>query len=43
MLCRPKAERLLAAFERAMPEEVNWTTPRDSFYSWLTAPTDATG
>jgi 2-aminoadipate transaminase len=42
LLYRLKAERLLAAFKRAMPDEVAWTTPRGGFYSWLTLPTDAT-
>jgi 2-aminoadipate transaminase len=41
-LYRQKAERLLAAFARAMPEQVRWTTPRGGFYSWLTVPGDAT-
>jgi 2-aminoadipate transaminase len=36
-----KAERLLAAFERALPAEVRWTTPRGGFFSWLTIPGDA--
>jgi 2-aminoadipate transaminase len=36
-----KAARLLAAFERTMPDEVRWTTPRGGFFSWLTIPGDA--
>ena len=41
MLYRRKAECLLAAFERAMPDDVRWTIPRGGFYSWLTIPGDA--
>jgi 2-aminoadipate transaminase len=31
-----KCTRLLAAFERSMPEGAHWTTPRGGFFSWLT-------
>ncbi len=41
LLYRRKAECLLAAFERAMPDDVRWTIPRGGFYSWLTIPGDA--
>jgi 2-aminoadipate transaminase len=41
MLYRRKAECLLAAFERAMPDDVRWTIPRGGFFSWLTIPGDA--
>ena len=37
-LYRRKAERLLAALERSMPETARWTTPRGGFFSWLTLP-----
>jgi len=30
------------ALERYMPAEVEWTTPRGGFFTWLTLPTDAT-
>jgi 2-aminoadipate transaminase len=30
------------ALERFMPPEVEWTTPRGGFFSWLTLPADAT-
>src|SRR3954454_21006137 len=30
------------ALERFMPAEVEWTTPRGGFFSWLTLPVDAT-
>src|SRR3954453_20604015 len=30
------------ALERFMPPEVEWTTPRGGFFSWLTLPVDAT-
>jgi 2-aminoadipate transaminase len=40
-LYRSKAERLLAAFERALPRDVHWTTPVGGFFSWLTVPSDA--
>jgi len=40
-LYRRKAERLLAAFERSLPERVRWTTPHGGFFSWLTVPCDA--
>jgi len=38
-LYRRKAERMLAALERAMPAGVRWTQPRGGFFSWLTLPT----
>jgi len=41
-LYRRKAASLLAAFERALPAGVRWTTPRGGFFSWLTIPGDAT-
>jgi 2-aminoadipate transaminase len=41
VLYERKAARLLAAFERAMPDEVRWTTPCGGFFSWLTIPGDA--
>jgi 2-aminoadipate transaminase len=41
LLYRRKAECLLAAFERAMPDAVRWTIPRGGFFSWLTVPGDA--
>jgi 2-aminoadipate transaminase len=37
-----RAERLLAALERSMPEGVTWTRPQGGFFSWLTVPGDAT-
>jgi 2-aminoadipate transaminase len=37
-LYRRKAERLLAALERFMPAEVQWTFPQGGFFSWLTLP-----
>ena len=42
-LYRRRCERLLAAFERTMPESVSWTRPEGGFFSWLTLPdgTDA--
>jgi 2-aminoadipate transaminase len=40
-LYRRKAARLLAAFERALPGDVRWTTPRGGFFSWLTIRGDA--
>ena len=33
---------LSESLERFMPDGVRWTTPRGGFFSWLTAPTDAT-
>ena len=36
-----KCERLLAALERTMPREVEWTRPSGGFFSWLTLPVDA--
>ena len=32
---------LLAALERSMPEQVEWTHPSGGFFSWLTLPVDA--
>jgi 2-aminoadipate transaminase len=37
-LYRQKAERMLAALERSMPDDVRWTTPRGGFFTWLTLP-----
>jgi len=37
-LYRRRCERLLAAFDRAMPETVTWTRPEGGFFSWLTLP-----
>jgi 2-aminoadipate transaminase len=39
-LYKRKAASLLAAFERALPDAVRWTTPRGGFFSWLTVPGD---
>jgi 2-aminoadipate transaminase len=36
-----RCERLLAALERSMPAEVEWTRPSGGFFSWLTLPVDA--
>ena len=36
-----KAERLLAALERSMPEGAHWTRPQGGFFSWLTLPEGA--
>ena len=36
-----RCERLLAALERSMPQEVEWTRPSGGFFSWLTLPVDA--
>jgi len=36
-----RCERLLAALERSMPPEVEWTRPSGGFFSWLTLPVDA--
>jgi 2-aminoadipate transaminase len=41
LLYRRKATALLAAFERALPGDVDWTSPRGGFFSWLTVPGDA--
>src|SRR5919106_256090 len=40
-LYRRKAASLLTAFERALPDDVRWTTPRGGFFSWLTIPGNA--
>ena len=42
-LYRRRCERLLAAFERELPDSVSWTRPEGGFFSWLTFPdgTDA--
>lgn len=42
-LYRRKAETMLAALERSLPEDADWTRPRGGFFSWLTLPggTDA--
>ncbi len=37
-LYRRKCERMLAALEREMPENVRWTHPRGGFFSWVTLP-----
>ncbi|HWH05711.1 MAG TPA: PLP-dependent aminotransferase family protein [Gaiellaceae bacterium] len=37
-LYRRRCERLLAAFERSMPEDARWTRPAGGFFSWLTLP-----
>jgi 2-aminoadipate transaminase len=37
-LYRGKAERMLAALERSLPESARWTTPHGGFYSWVTLP-----
>jgi 2-aminoadipate transaminase len=36
-----KAERMLAALERSMPEGARWTQPQGGFFSWLTLPDGA--
>jgi 2-aminoadipate transaminase len=41
LLYRRKATALVAAFERALPGDVDWTSPRGGFFSWLTVPGDA--
>jgi 2-aminoadipate transaminase len=41
LLYRRKALLLLSAFERALPGDVRWTTPRGGFFSWLTISGDA--
>jgi 2-aminoadipate transaminase len=38
LLYRRKCERMLAALERFMPADVQWTCPRGGFFSWLTLP-----
>jgi 2-aminoadipate transaminase len=37
-LYRRKCDRMLAALERSMPGDVQWTRPRGGFFSWLTLP-----
>ena len=37
-LYRGKCERMLAALERHMPDDVRWTHPRGGFFTWLTLP-----
>ncbi len=37
-LYRRKCERTLAALERFMPPDAQWTRPRGGFFSWLTLP-----
>jgi 2-aminoadipate transaminase len=36
-----KCARMLAALERSMPEEAQWTRPQGGFFSWLTLPKGA--
>ena len=36
-----RCERLLAALERSMPPDVEWTRPSGGFFSWLTLSVDA--
>jgi 2-aminoadipate transaminase len=37
-LYRRRCERLLAAFDRTMPDTASWTRPQGGFFSWLTLP-----
>ena len=37
-LYRRKCERMLAALERFMPSDTQWTRPEGGFFSWLTLP-----
>jgi 2-aminoadipate transaminase len=37
-LYKRKAERMVAALERFMPEGASWTRPLGGFFSWLTLP-----
>jgi len=37
-LYKRKCERMLAALERHMPEDVHWTVPNGGFFTWLTLP-----
>ena len=37
-LYRRRCERLLAAFDRALPGTTTWTRPQGGFFSWLTLP-----
>jgi 2-aminoadipate transaminase len=37
-LYRRRCERLLAAFDRTMPDTATWTRPQGGFFSWLTLP-----
>src|SRR6185503_9642146 len=42
-LYRTKRDRMLAALERSMPDDVRWTTPHGGFFSWLTLPSGNAG
>jgi 2-aminoadipate transaminase len=42
-LYRIKRDRLLAALEQSMPDDVRWTTPHGGFFSWLTLPSGNAG
>jgi 2-aminoadipate transaminase len=42
-LYRTKRDRMLAALERSMPDDVRWTTPHGGFFSWLTLPNGNAG
>ena len=42
-LYRIKRDRLLAALEQSMPDDVRWTTPHGGFFSWLTLPNGNAG
>ena len=37
-LYRRRCERLLAAFDRTMPDTASWTRPHGGFFSWLRLP-----
>ena len=42
-LYRIKRDRMLAALEQSMPDDVRWTTPHGGFFSWLTLPSGNAG
>jgi 2-aminoadipate transaminase len=42
-LYRIKRDRLLAALEQSMPDDVRWTSPHGGFFSWLTLPSGNAG
>jgi 2-aminoadipate transaminase len=42
-LYRTKRDRMLAALERSMPDDVRWTTPHGGVISWLTLPNGNAG